>query len=174
MPVRPNRVWRMVKPAPISTIAARNTGCASSMWNHTRCWRAEKPACSSRSMKPGSSQIGIAEGVPKLSRIWSRLRVEGSTSAASVRASRSGFSPPSDQVLAFSIRQAPPARVARVPSIRLAGRPARSNRRNVASCSSVPSRSARAARITVCPSGPPSRSQSPSRLNDSTLRPPPE
>ena len=75
-PVRPNRVWRMVKAAPISSMASRKTGVASCICNQTRCSRAENPARSSDAMKAGNSQIGIADGSPKLSRIWSRVRVE--------------------------------------------------------------------------------------------------
>ncbi len=55
IPVLPNRVWRMVKLAAISTMAASISGLASSVISQTRCCSAAKPAARSCAMKRGSS-----------------------------------------------------------------------------------------------------------------------
>ena len=93
-PVRPIRVWRIVNPAPTSTMAVRSSGSASSIWKNVRCFRAEKPAASSRAMKAGNSQIGTALGVPKLSRIWSREDHFLHLDAFGFRDGRSGIKSP--------------------------------------------------------------------------------
>jgi len=121
-PVRPKRAWRMVKPAPSSTIPASSKGSASSICSQTACLRAEKPAASSPAMKAGRSQIAIDDGVPKLSRMRSAVRSEATVSVSCRRASRSGFSEsPSRHSLTPCKVQAPSASLALCASSRRVG-----------------------------------------------------
>ena len=145
----------MVKPAPISTIAASISGSASSIWNQTRCWRAEKPARSSRAMKAGRSQIGIgrrrAETVADLVAGQVRGRPQRRLSALG-RAVRGCRSESKRQGLASASlpRAGDERRLGRLDPVAAACRRATKRRRSTPNrC--VPSRLARLARITVWP-----------------------
>lgn len=113
-------------------------------------------------MNAGKSQMGMDDGVPKLSRICVAVSVDGISSVAWVVAPSSAFDPvPSGQLLAFVAVHDPLLNLARAASIRRVGPWSAVKVMNVTPVNTVPSRLVLSARITVCPAALPWRSQSP-------------